>query len=79
MFSEVLHIVNPIVNGICWRYSKLRAINSFVVEKGSLRIDTAEKHWESLRLAQGEKMGHPSDGAVKLWEEKAEWLSERIN
>ena len=46
MFSEVLPIVNPIVNGICWRYPKLRAINFFVVEKGSLHIDTAEKHWE---------------------------------
>ena len=46
MFSEVLPIVNPIVNGICWRYPKLGAIYSFVVVKGSLHIDTAEKLWE---------------------------------
>ena len=46
MFSEVLPIVNSIVNGIGWRYLKLRAISYFVVEIGSLHIDTAEKHWE---------------------------------
>ena len=44
MLSEVLPVVNSIVNGIGWRYPKLRAINYFVVEIASLHIDTAEKH-----------------------------------
>ena len=46
MFSEVFAIVNPIVNKIGWRYPKLKAINYFVVERGSYHIDTAENHWE---------------------------------
>ena len=57
MFSEVLPIVNPIVNGICWRYPKLRAINSFVVEKGSLN-----RH---IRKTLGKVLSWPK---VKKWD-----------
>ena len=46
MFSEAFPIVNPIVNGIGWRYPKSNTVNNFFLKIGSLHIDTAEKHWE---------------------------------
>ena len=60
MFYEVFPIVNPIVNGIGWRYPKLRAINYFFGEIGSLHIDTAENHLEKSQTGESWKMGHPT-------------------